>query len=261
MKVNKYKISLTLSLLGFALLSSVLWLGNFNTEVKALGLNFFTEILGVIVTVFLVDLIIQKREQQRILPLKISAYEDVRTYIGLIVSFWVKTFREVVHEDDPETLQDFFSENGMLKVLNNLNINSEANVIPPTKWNKWIVFKNKDFKEKGEKILERHITVLDPIAYRYIHNIVNSSFINALITNPIIKNPEIVSDYPKLQPLIKYTLSPTNEDYKDIIGLIEWCDRQYDEIKIKNPNINKRIQYEPQKGFKEKAIYSTFHEN
>ena len=46
-------------------------------EFKDFGLNFFTEILGVVITVFVIERFIQKKEDKRNLPQKLAAYEDV----------------------------------------------------------------------------------------------------------------------------------------------------------------------------------------
>jgi hypothetical protein len=57
------------------------------------GLNAFTEILGIILTVVFVDQLIRQQELRRTLPLQAAAYEDVRMLTTRIIQFWESVFR------------------------------------------------------------------------------------------------------------------------------------------------------------------------
>ncbi len=84
------------------ILSLCLLLGLFcwlkTEEFKDFGLNFFTEILGVVITVFVIERFIQKKEDKRNLPQKLAAYEDVRLYTSRYISFWTETYRRRVNQ-------------------------------------------------------------------------------------------------------------------------------------------------------------------
>lgn len=54
-----------------------LWLGT-QGESSNFGLNAFTETLGILITVLIVDHLIKRQEELRSLPQKATAYEDVR---------------------------------------------------------------------------------------------------------------------------------------------------------------------------------------
>ncbi|MCE2963492.1 MAG: hypothetical protein ACK5UE_06680 [Chitinophagales bacterium] len=82
------------------------WLCYAKTE--QFGLNFFTEMLGVAVTVFVIDRLIQNREETRSIPQKLAAYEDVWLYTSRYISFWTSVYRESVPEEEPQTFEAFF---------------------------------------------------------------------------------------------------------------------------------------------------------
>ena len=44
--------------------------------------------LGVAITVFVIDRLIQAREETKNIPQKLAAYEDVRLYASRYISFW-----------------------------------------------------------------------------------------------------------------------------------------------------------------------------
>lgn len=102
-----------LTLLAFLLIWLFCWLGSTKTE--QFGLNFFTEMLGVFVTIFVIDRLIQNREENKNIPQRLAAYEDIRLYTSRYISFWVNAYRESVPDEEPTTLNLFFSETGWEK--------------------------------------------------------------------------------------------------------------------------------------------------
>ena len=198
-----------------------------STKTEQFGLNFFTEMLGVAVTVFVIDRLIQNREETRSIPQKLAAYEDVRLYTSRYISFWTSAYRESVPEDEPETIETFFSETGMTKILNHLYMDSEPNVTPPRKWWDWIVHNAKEFKDNGDKLLDRHSHNLDPVAFGYVHQLTESIFNNVLLMSPSIRQSDISMKFPRVKVLGSYSMPPPKEDYEAILGLIKWCNEQY----------------------------------
>ena len=157
----------------------ILWLLFENT--KDFGLNFFTEMLGVLVTALVIDKLLQGREKTRLLPQKMVVYEDVRLFVSRYVGFWTTTYRESVPKDDPKNIKEFFSESGMPQILEHLYMDSEPNVTPPKKWWDWIVHNAKEFSESGDKILDRHAHILEPKVYAQVHQLTESSFNKLLL--------------------------------------------------------------------------------
>lgn len=230
-----------LTLLGLLLIGLLCWLCSTKTE--QFGLNFFTEMLGVAVTVFVIDRLIQNREEKRSIPQKLAAYEDVRLYTSRYIDFWTNAYRESVPEEEPETMEAFFSEVGMAKILNYLYMDSEPNVIPPRKWWDWIVHNAKEFKDNGDKLLDRHSHNLDPIAFGYVHQLTESMFNNNLLMSLSIRQVDDLMKFPRLKILGSYSMPPLKEDYEAILGLIKWCNETYLVLKKHSNSIKKVIEY------------------
>lgn len=241
----KNEKSIILTLLGLISIGLICWFASEKTE--DFGLNFFTEMLGVAVTVFIVDRLIQNREEKRNTPQKLAAYEDVRLYTSRYISFWTEAYRQSVPDPDPVTIEDFFSENGMSKILDHLYMDSEPNVTPPHKWWDWIFHNAKEFKDNGDKILDRHSNNLDPIAIGFIHQLTESSFNSLLLMTPSIRQADISMKFPRVKVLGSYSIEPTIEDYEAILGLVNWCNQTYSMLHKHNKSIKKVMEYKPNK--------------
>ena len=234
-----------LTLLGLLSIGLLCWLSSPTTE--EFGLNFFTEMLGVAVTVFIIDRLIQNREERRNIPQKLAAYEDVRLYTSRYISFWTSAFRASVPEKEPESIEEFFSENGMTKILQYLYMDSEPNVTPPRKWWDWIVNNAKEFKDNGDKLLDRHSHNLDPVAFGYVHQITESSFNNILLLSPSIRQSDNSTNFPRVKILGSYSMQPPKEDFEAILGLVKWCNETYSNLNKYSDIIKKVTEYKPQK--------------
>lgn len=236
-KYVKSEKVIILTLLVFLLIGLLCWLCFSQTE--DFGLNFFTEMLGVAVTIFVIDRQIQKREKLRSIPQKLAAYEDVRLYTSRYISFWTSTYSESVPEEEPDTIETFFSEEGMTKILYYLHMDSEPNVTPLTKWWDWTVHNAKEFKDNGEKILDRYSHNLDPVAFAYVHQLTESIFNNVLLMIPSIRQSDIQMKCPRIKVLGSYSPHPPKEDYEAILGLVKWCDETYIALKKYSNSIKK----------------------
>lgn len=237
----KNEKNIILTLLGLILIGILFWVTSKKTE--DFGLNFFTEMLGVAVTVFIVDRLIQKREEKRNIPQNLAAYEDVRLYTSFYIRFWTDTYRESVPDPDPETIEDFFSDNGMSKILNYLYMDSEPDALPPQKWWDWLVLHTREFQKRGDKILDRHSNNLDPIAFGFVHQLTTSLFNKVLSTMPSIRQTDISMNFPRIEVLGSYSMQPLNEDFEAILGLVNWCNHSFLILKKHNKSIKKVIEY------------------
>jgi hypothetical protein len=227
----------------FLLVGLILW--GMDGKAEDFGLNFFTEILGVFITVLIVDQIVQKREEQKTLPHKLAAYEDVRLFVSRYLSFWLSTYKLSVAEKAPDNIRTFFSENGMGKIWNCLYLNSKPNVTPETTW--WVHLPNsmKELQDLGDKILDRHSGHLDPEIYGELHHMTESSFLNVFKYMQSIKQSDLNSGFPRPNLLSSYSMQPQKQDYEAMIKLFEWCTKSYERISPHSPYLKKVSEYIP----------------
>jgi len=147
----------------------LLW--RYSSNFSEFGLNAFTETLGIIVTVLIVDQLIKNQEFRKSLPLRYAAYDDVRLLIARMVSFWDEAFKQSVPLTTPRTVEELFSETTFQEIARYLDLDSEPKVIPTRTWWQYLYEQQEDFILRGEKILERHTGNLDPDAYALVHSL------------------------------------------------------------------------------------------
>jgi len=239
---SERKILLALGILVlFSLFCWLLW-----KPARDFGLNFFTEMLGVAVTIIVIDRLIEGREQRKSIPLKLASYEDIRIYTARYIAFWTQVFRDSVPEDDPKTIELFFSKESMSKVQQYLYMDSEPNVSPKMRYSDWIVQNAKEFKEKGNNILDRHGYNLDPEVYGHVHALTESMFNGMLLHINSIEQTDARMKFPRVRTFGNYSFYFSGEDYTAVLGLIRWCEETYLKLKGHSRFIKESIFYFPQ---------------
>lgn len=154
------------------ILFAFLWLGT--TWGHDFGLNAFTETLGIVVTVFVIDKIIQRQESRRLRPLRIAAWRDVGEFVNQIVSHWLNVYNwSVPNPNPPEHSKDLFTLPYFEAIRANCNLDNNAYVFPQRTWWELLPQQQDHHHMLGEKILDRHAAVLDPVAYGLVHKVVN----------------------------------------------------------------------------------------
>jgi len=225
---KNFKYSLPIILGALVLLGFILWKFG-NQDLQDFGLNFFTEILGVVITVLIIDKLVKDREQKKMAPLKLAEYEDAVSFFTEFTSFWRDAYSISVNEEFPNSFDDFLSNKGIGKVFENLDLNTEPNVTPKRTWWNWITQNHKIWKDKSDKYLERHATYSDPELYKLIHGFSEGTFMKLLPLINSIKQSDIHKNFPRLSLLSHYAMQPTPKDYeilRDLKKLLENLNKQ-----------------------------------
>src|SRR5688572_7584276 len=140
------------------------------------GLNVFTETLGIILTVFLVDRIIKRQERRRLFPLKVAAFRDVGSFVDKLATFWLSVYNwsgkgQLPPPPEPPSVEEFLTMPYFELIRRRLNLNSEAFIFPKRTWWEYLPQAENEFRLLGEKILERHAAILDPDACDLVHRV------------------------------------------------------------------------------------------
>jgi len=232
-------------LIVLTVLGLILWLGFPST--KDFGLNFMTEMLGALITIYVIDRLIKNMEKLKSIPQRLAAYEDVRLYTSRYISFWLDAYRASVPEEDPPTITEFFSKNGLEKVFKYLYLDAKPNVIPPRTWECWIVENASEFKTNGDKILDRHSYNLDPNVYGFLHHLTEGMFNNMLMSIPSLHQSDLSMNFPRVRTLGYYSIPPQGDDLSAILGLYNWCENEFNELKKFKASVKQVFIYQQRK--------------
>lgn len=158
------------------------------------GLNAFTEVIGIGITVFLVDQLLKNQERRRRRPLEIAAFHDVRNFVDGLATFWMNVYNwsgkdEVAPPPQPPSMGEFLTLPYFEKIRRRLNLDAEACVFPKRTWWTYLPQAENQYRQLGEKILERHGAALDPYVYQLVHKVLNGFLDSNLGLNmlPVLK--------------------------------------------------------------------------
>jgi hypothetical protein len=212
---------LTIPLLLIALLCFYLW--KYSSRFADFGLNAFTETLGIIFTILVVDQLIRNQEFKKSLPLRAAAYEDVRMLVTRIVYFWQEAYQQSVPRATPKTVADLFKAESFDDIGRYLDLDSKPNVTPARTWWQHLPEAQRDWISKGERILERHAVSLDPLAYSLVHNITVEQFPPELLTGMRAADAEM--GFPRPHNLGSY-FAVLDNYRSSVLPLYDWCIRE-----------------------------------
>ena len=183
------------------------------------GLNFFTEMLGVIITVLIIDSIVKKRERKRIQPLKMAEYTDAIRIYSNFVSFWMECYSQSVPLEFPKTVEEFLTENGIGKVTRYLNIDSKPRVAGSWTWMTWIIYNQKQWIESCDKFLSRHNTYSDPELFKAFHDFSEGHFLKNLSIMSTIKLLDSQQGITRFPSMYEHAAMLLEDDYRVLQNL------------------------------------------
>jgi hypothetical protein len=222
------------------LLSIGIWLWIYGDQVlwNDFGLNFLTEVLGAIITILIVDSLIRKYEDDKSIAKKIIAYEDIQMFVNRYISFWKNMLDQSFLDDYPKTLEDFFKVEKLLKIYDNLWLESSPNVFPKTNWWGNINREVKDLEGKGADILDRYIDIVDPEIISKIYTLVHSTSFSGFQHLSSLKNYDVTHNIPRPE-ILKHYIPPIEEnECREILSLHNWCKEQFDLYKKHDFSMN-----------------------
>jgi hypothetical protein len=221
---NIFLVSLFLLLIGGAV--AVQEYGD--TYGKALGSNLISEFIGAAFTVYGIDLLIRRREEKRLLPVRAASYEDVRVMTHWALDLWKTAYEHSVGNSGPTSWRDLFSDEFIQKTMIDLDIRRPANILPAAPWGNYIDQEMQRIHKHAEKVLERHGCVLDPAIHRAVYSIVyyghhNITYLQGHDQRDEIPRPSNLGSY---MPVIR-------EWFDAVIELHEWTIQTHDYL-VKN---------------------------
>jgi hypothetical protein len=224
------------------------YLWQFVTETQQFGLNFFTSMLGVLITVFVIDQLIKKREEEFKRPQYFATYMDVSQFTQKAITFWSEiSISTKSEEQDEKNIQDFFTKSVHTRIFDKIDFSS---VLPTINnyinFADWISKDISGIQAHGNKILNRHSYNLDPQTFKDIHQLTESTLYSFLIQTPLllqlrVSNSEITKN---AKALIQ------NEELDAVLSLQNWCEKTYNSLKKFDQTLKNPPEYNPQRSRK-----------
>jgi hypothetical protein len=208
------------------------------------GLNFFTELLGVGITVFLVEELIKAREEKKNLGPKTLAYKNIMRFVHRYIWFWRDIYRTSVPKSEPDTIKDFFTRENISWIWFYLDLDASINndldevgvganikkfLFTGTYW-EFIPNRMQKFEKQLDKILKTYANYLEPEILTSLIEINENGLINRL-GNGLVRGKASYDDNLKgrehldTRPLLKNWSGGvmTEKEAANILALHKWC--------------------------------------
>jgi hypothetical protein len=203
-----------------------------NTELKSFSLNLITEILGIFITVFLIDYVIQEREKKEKQKILQSAFHQfkrpIREILGLLVIIYKSTCKSKP-EDLKKTYKEILSTDDFYKTIKYLDFMKKAPITPTANWANYITHTVKSFNGSIDKIIDKYAFVLDSKMITEMESINNSSILQILASSEIILKSDISMNFSRenLPILANDDIIDDLKDFLDkVFHLIEYFENQ-----------------------------------
>lgn len=217
-------------LVSFAALFLVLWIVSASElRIADLFLNLLACFVASAITAGVVERIMKKNEEKRIIPIRQAIYRDVQLYTVRIVDLWQEMYVQSQADRSEIPIEQLFSLETMNKIFSSLDLDGEPNVLPKRTWFTHIEDYSNEMKKRAEEILDRYSSYLSPDFMQVIHYSLTDcvfscgglkmiSGLYAMDKRNSIPRPTILSFY---------LVAPQEKDYEQIQNLLKWCRKEY----------------------------------
>lgn len=164
-----------------------------NIELRSFCQNLLTTILGILITVFLIDYVISKREKtERVNILKnalIQFKRPTNKLMHLLVTIYKASSPEM--PPDSKSYKDLFSTDHFYSNIQYLDFKKKAPITSHIDWAHHVSNEIKLIKDEWEKVIDKYAYVLDSKLITEIEWLNNSSFLSIFSLGPSIAASDI----------------------------------------------------------------------
>lgn len=218
---KKYSLILYITLL--IILGIYFWV--ISDSLEDFGLNFTTEMIGVAITILIVDRLGVKRESERLLPIKMVVYKETSLLFNRFLSLLFDLYSQTIEKAPPTDTESFLKSNVTREAFIYTDIKAKANTTQRENITSYLANQGKDLKERAEKILDKYSVFLEPEMANLIHTcFVESIFISTLPHIP--QTIQMRNNLPYPDSLIYHIFELREEDIESLVRLYKLLQKE-----------------------------------
>lgn len=213
----------------FAIFTLVLWLFSVETiDFSDLWLNLLAGFISTICTITVIDSTLKKQKEKEDIPIRLALYRDVQLLTSRFIGLWQEMYAQCNVNRKRILVEDLFSDEEIGYIYKNLDLEGSPSTVPQRNWFVYIEENIKDFKTRGNCILDRYVSIAEPDILQAIHQLINDNTLCAhllLIHN--IRRNDVCEQIPRAPLLFSYACKPNEQDFQSIKIIIKWCRDNY----------------------------------
>ncbi|MFV8354937.1 hypothetical protein ACNQGB_01980 [Flavobacterium sp. XS1P32] len=172
----------------------IIYFSTTNLDLKSFSLNLVTEILGIFITVFLIDYVIQEREKKEKTKILKSAFHQFKRPVNDILHLFVEIYKATC-EFKPQNLntnyKEILSTEEFYETIKLFDYVKNAPIFPTRTWASYISFNVQSLKDTFDKIIDKYAFVLDSTIITEMELISSSPFLQIFASGEIILHADI----------------------------------------------------------------------
>lgn len=192
----------------------------------SLAMNLTTELVGIAITVFLVEKILRESQYRRELPARYAATQEVSLLCREATDLWAHMVHATLSSTtDSNLIEDVritLLDQRLAAIARRIDLDARAPVSPERRWSDWLFQSTTRMKKQIDGCLTRYPQVLDPQAIRLMQELENSGFFKfvELMPTPRAENARLGSN--SLGQLLRNTEGMLSE-FSALLGAL--CDQ------------------------------------
>ena len=229
----RYRSEILLALLLVLLAGAGLLLWRGASDFSDFGLNFASEMVGALVTVFVVDLLIKQRDARRLLPFRLVAYQEMARLLNDYLTLFFQLYEQSVPEPAPATTADFLRQRQANHALYSCDLSKLPAVSPPQTLASWLAEHARFNQRAAEKFIEKFSLLTEPQPISLIYQI----FLDAPLLPSLAKleaytrsvgsyaddeDDDETAEMTQATPLAEHIFVPDDSYWLRVLELHEW---------------------------------------
>ena len=167
----------------FTLISFILWyISTPDHGLSDLWLNLLAGFIAALCTSLGIDQILRKQKEADERPLRLALYRDVQLFASRMIFLWKEMYAQSNEDRESIAIDKLFSEEIISKIYIQLDLEGRPNVIPEQDWFTYINSVAADLVQRGNRILDRYVFIIEPeLVFAIHHLITDSPFVSKLL--------------------------------------------------------------------------------
>lgn len=191
------------------------------------GLNAFTELLGVALTIFIVNRVFENRQKREELPARILVYKEITAMTNRIILFWSR-IEMATSVERSNNVDELLNQENIARLAQKLDLLGDP---PPNTAKNWLEFFEQEItlvQNYHTKLLSNYVNHLTPDQVSLIHGIAEESIFSLSgfhgMVNSYNENVKKYSSNMSIFPSYLSAILPApNYSYSNIIELHHIC--------------------------------------
>lgn len=221
--------------LGFFIILGIYFYSS-NTEVRSFCQNLLTTILGILITVFLIENVISNREKREKANILKNALIQFKRPTNKLMYLLVTIYKASCMEkpsDLKESYKDLFSTDDFYSNIQFLDFKKKAPIAAHIDWSQHVSNEIKLIKDEWEKVIDKYAFVLDSKLITDIEWVKNSSFLSIFSLGPQIAASDIYLNFQRKHLCIlanNQIIADLKVVLDKVFGIVDYFETKTEEI-------------------------------